>query len=164
MTGMAPSLADSALVDLAADNADAVTRCLPVLRVLRPHLGPDEAIAAQLARQARQGYRLLAVVAADGAVLALAGWRFQENTVYGRFLYVDDLVTLPDRRGDGLGERLIQALADEGRAAGCTRLVLDTGITNSAAQRFYYRQRLAIGALRFSMMLGPTAPTKGEVT
>jgi hypothetical protein len=108
VTGTAPPLADLALVDLAADDADAVIACLPVLRVLRPHLGPDVEVIAQLARQGQQGYRLLAAVDAAGIVVALAGWRFQENTVYGRFLYVDDLVTLPDRRGDGLGERLIR--------------------------------------------------------
>ncbi|GGF29381.1 N-acetyltransferase GCN5 [Aliidongia dinghuensis] len=141
------------LVAVAPDDARATAPCLPVLRVLRPHLGADEAVLAQLARQAAEGYRLLAAVDSEDKVLALAGWRFQENTVYGRFLYVDDLVTLPDRRGEGLGECLIEALAAQARAAGCRRLALDSGVTNSAAHRFYFRQRLTVGAFRFSLPL-----------
>jgi GNAT superfamily N-acetyltransferase len=141
------------LKELAADDANAVAACLPVLRALRSHLGPDEAVVAQLARQAAEGYRLTVATDEGGTVLSLAGWRFMENTVYSRFLYVDDLATAPDRRGDGLGRRLIEALADQARAAGCTRLVLDSGVTNAAAHRFYFRQRLTLGAFHFSLML-----------
>jgi GNAT superfamily N-acetyltransferase len=141
------------LVELAADDAAAVLACLPVLRELRPQLGPDEDVAAQLARQAAEGYRLLAALGPDEAVLALAGWRFQENTVYGRFLYVDDLVTTAAARGGGLGEQLLESLADRGRAAGCMRLVLDSGVVNGAAHRFYFRQRLTVGAWHFGRAL-----------
>jgi ribosomal protein S18 acetylase RimI-like enzyme len=145
--------APARLVDLAADDRAAVIACLPVLRELRPHLGSEADVVAQLARQAAEGYRLLAAVGPGEAVLALAGWRFMENTVYGRFLYVDDLITAATARGDGLGAKLLDALAARGRAAGCTRLVLDSGVTNSAAHRFYFRQRLTVGALHFGQAL-----------
>lgn len=141
------------LADLAADDRGAVIACLPVLRELRPHLGSEAEVAAQLARQAAGGYRLLAAVGADDGVLALAGWRLMENSVYGRFLYVDDLVTTASARGNGLGAELIRALAERGHAAGCARLVLDSGVGNAAAHRFYFRQRLTIGALHFSRAL-----------
>ena len=141
------------LEDLAADDPEAVAACLPVLRALRPHLGADAEATAQLARQAGQGYRLLAAIDTEGAVLALAGWRPLENTVYGRFLYVDDLATAPDRRGGGLGQRLIEALAERGRTIGHLRLVLDSGVTNSAAHRFYFRHGLTVGAYHFGRPL-----------
>jgi len=149
MTGVAR------LVDLAANDRAAVLACLPVLRELRPHLGGEAEVLAQFARQAAEGYRLLAAVGADDVVLALAGWRFMENTVYGRFLYVDDLVSTASARGCGLGSRLIDALAERGRSAGCARLVLDSGVTNSAAHRFYFRERLTVGALHFGRPLQP---------
>ena len=145
--------APARLVDLAASDAAAVLACLPVLRELRPRLGTEAEVVAQLARQAAEGYRLLAAVGSDDAVLALAGWRFMENTVYGRFLYVDDLVTGAADRGRGWGARLLDALAERGRAAGCARLVLDSGVTNGAAHRFYFRQRLTVGALHFGRAL-----------
>jgi ribosomal protein S18 acetylase RimI-like enzyme len=141
------------LEDLAADTPTAVAACLPVLRELRPHLGAASAVEGQLARQAAQGYRLLAARGTDGKVRALAGWRLMENTVYGRFLYVDDLVTAAAARGQGLGDRLIDALVERARAAGCAKLVLDSGLTNGAAHRFYFRKRLTVGALHFSLAI-----------
>jgi GNAT superfamily N-acetyltransferase len=145
--------APARLMDIAADDPAAVVACLPVLRELRPHLGSEADVLAQLARQAAEGYRLLAAVGPGKVVLALAGWRFMENTVYGRFLYVDDLVTVAAARSDGLGAKLLDGLAERGRAAGCARLVLDSGVTNSAAHRFYFRQRLTVGALHFGQAL-----------
>ena len=142
------------LAGLAADDPTAVRACLATLRELRPHLGPDDEIVAQLARQAADGYGLLAAFGSDDTVQALAGWRFMENTVYGRFLYVDDLVTGAASRGQGLGAQLIEALADIAREAGCARLVLDSGVGNSAAHRFYFRQRFTAGALHFGRALG----------
>lgn len=142
------------LVAVAADDSTAAPACLPVLRELRPNLGTDAEVLAQLARQAAEGYGLLAALGDDGAVLALAGWRAMENTVYGRFLYVDDLVTAASARGLGLGAQLIEALTLQARADGRVRLVLDSGVTNSAAHRFYYRQRLTVGAWHFGRALG----------
>ena len=65
--------------------------CFEVMRELRPHLADAAAFAAQVRRQAAQGYRLLAGWQ-GGHVKGLAGYRIQENLIYGRFLYVDDLV------------------------------------------------------------------------
>jgi GNAT superfamily N-acetyltransferase len=67
---------------------------------------------AQVVRQRLKSYRLLGAWDADQAV-ALAGWRLQENFVYGSYLYVDDLVARPESRGRGLGSRLLAKLAEE---------------------------------------------------
>ena len=82
--------------------------------------------------------------------LALAGYRLDENLIYGSFLYVDDLVTHESSRGRNLGARLLDALTESARRAGCAKLVLDTGSSNALAQRFYFRQGLLTSAMRFS--------------
>src|SRR5215475_13201207 len=109
------------------DDAQDCGACFDVMRELRPHLPGAQAFAEQIRRQAAQGYRLLAAWR-DGAVAALAGYRVQENLLYGRFLYVDDLVTAAGARGLGLGGQLIDALRMEARRQGCAHLVLDTAI------------------------------------
>ena len=126
--------------------------CWPLMQSLRPHLGSVELFVRQVARQREKGYRLLMAWEADQPA-ALAGWRVQENFVHGTFLYVDDLVTWPGHRGKGLGARLLGRLADEGRRLGCAKLVLDTAVTNIAAQRFYAREGLCNRALGFSTPL-----------
>ena len=123
-----------------------------VMRELRPNLTDAVAFAEQVRRQAEQGYRVLSVLQGD-EVTALAGYRVQENLLYGRFLYVDDLVTAAGARQHGLGAMLIDALRDEARKQGCANLVLDTGLGNSLAQRFYFRQGLLAFGMHFRQQL-----------
>jgi len=123
-----------------------------VMKELRPHLADGEAFAAQVARQAGEGYRLLAAWQ-DGRVAGLAGYRLQENLIYGRFIYVDDLVVGSRVRSRQIGQRLLDAVRDEARRLGCNRLVLDTGLANSMAQRFYFRQGLLSTGLHFGQSL-----------
>lgn len=123
-----------------------------VMHELRPHLTDAATFTAQARRQGQQGYRLLAAWQGD-RVKALAGYRLQENLLYGRFLYVDDLVTAADARGHGLGARLIDALREEARRQGCANFVLDTGLGNSLGQRFYFRQGLLAMGMHFRQSL-----------
>lgn len=123
-----------------------------VMRELRPHLADVAAFTAQARRQAEQVYRLLAVWQ-DNQVQALAGYRLQENLLYGRFLYVDDLVAPADARRHGLGAKLIDALREEARKQGCKNFVLDTALGNSLGQRFYFRQGLLAVGMHFRQPL-----------
>ncbi|EHK65413.1 GNAT family N-acetyltransferase [Achromobacter arsenitoxydans] len=127
--------------------------CLPLMRALRPHLSDEADFIQRIGRMRQEHYRLLAAVQ-DGAAIALAGYRHQENLIYGRFLYIDDLVVDESRRGGRWGARLIGALDELARDSGCDRLVLDTGLGNALAQRFYFRQGLLTSAIRFSKPLG----------
>lgn len=126
--------------------------CFEVISELRPHLPDAAAFAAQVRRQAEQGYRLLVAWQGEQA-LALAGYRLQENLLYGRFLYVDDLIASPAARRHGLGAQLLDALREQARRDGCAHLVLDTALGNALGQRFYYRQGLLAKALHFSQPL-----------
>ncbi len=124
-----------------------------VMLQLRPHLKDARDFLERVRRmQQTEGYRILAIENMTN-VIALAGYRLQENLIYGPFLYVDDLVTLDTARGTHCGAQLLQALQKIGKEAGCARLVLDTGLANSLAQRFYFRQGLLSGGLHFGMPL-----------
>jgi ribosomal protein S18 acetylase RimI-like enzyme len=147
------SAAPSPPPDLRAVGETDIAACFPLMRQLRPQLDSSAGFIARWRRQSADGYRLLALWR-DGAPLALAGYRFQENLVHGRFLYVDDLVTEAAARGEGLGARLLAALKAEAKARDCARLVLDTALDNVLGHRFYYRQGLLAGALRFNVPLG----------
>ena len=126
--------------------------CYPVMKELRPHLASEDAFVAQIMRQYEEKYRILAVWD-EGEVVALAGYRYQENTVYGRFLYVDDLIAAEKHRSRRWGALLLAKLTVFAQESQCARLVLDTGLTNVLAQRFYFREGLLPGALRFGKTL-----------
>jgi ribosomal protein S18 acetylase RimI-like enzyme len=137
-----------------ANTAAEIAACYPVMALLRPHLGDAGELVARVTRQRDAGYCILAAWRA-GAPVALAGYRFEENLIHGKFVYVDDLVTAEGERDEGLGARLLDAVAEIGRGAGCGRLVLDTALDNVLAHRFYYRQGLLARALRFSRPVAP---------
>jgi ribosomal protein S18 acetylase RimI-like enzyme len=135
-----------------AQTEDELLACFTVMRELRPHLRGYEDFADRLRRMRPDGYHLLAAWQ-DGVPVALAGYRLQENLVYGPFLYVDDLVVTEGSRGCNWGARLLQAVSAIAEQEGCAKLVLDTGLSNALAQRFYFRQGLLTGAMRFSKVL-----------
>lgn len=135
------------------DSAAQVRAAFSVMQQLRPHLTDADDMLARVQRmQQSAGYRMLAVLN-NTNVIAIAGYRLQENLIYGPFLYVDDLVTLNTARGQRCGAKLLQTLQTIAMDAGCSRLVLDTGLANSLAQRFYFRQGLLSSGLHFSMTL-----------
>jgi len=130
----------------------------PVMKELRPHLDSAPAFASQVRRQHAQGYRLLAACRHD-TVLGLAGYRLQENLIYGRFVYIDDLVVSAALQRGGLGAQLLEAARAQAVALGCAHFVLDTGLHMALAQRFYFRQGLLARGLHFVAPLAPGAPS-----
>lgn len=135
-----------------ADTDDDLRACFGVMRELRPHLRDYEDFAARVGRMRGDGYRLLAGWQ-DDAPVALAGYRLQENLVYGPFLYVDDLVVKEGLRGANWGSRLLREVTAIAQREGCAKLVLDTALSNALAQRFYFREGLLTGTMRFSKVL-----------
>jgi GNAT superfamily N-acetyltransferase len=120
----------------------------PVMKQLRPHLSDCAAYKEQVARQRTQGYRLLGAWR-DGVIVGLAGYRLQDNLLYGRFVYVDDLVVSATLHRSGFGERLLQAARQQAAALNCRHFVLDTGLHMALAQRFYFRQGLLAKGMHF---------------
>jgi len=129
-----------------------------VMKELRPHLSNPAAYAAQITQQRTQGYRLLAAWR-DDVIVGLAGYRLQNNLLYGRFVYVDDLVVTASLHRSGFGERLLQAARQQALALRCENFVLDTGLHMALAQRFYFRQGLLARGMHFVETLAQDART-----
>lgn len=147
-------LADPPLHFATADSDDAILGCYALMCDLRPQLGDAQAYLAQVRRMQGQGYVLLAArLALTQQAVAIAGYRLSETLVYGPYLYIDDLVTCLDWRGQGLGHALLQHVFALAHAQGLQRVVLDTRLDNLAAQRFYQRAGMQAQALRFGLVL-----------
>jgi GNAT superfamily N-acetyltransferase len=87
-------------------------------------------------RQEAQGFQILAL-RDEGRVKSAAGFRLAEFMAWGRVLYIDDLTTLPEARGQGFAGLLLDWLAEYARQQGCQAVHLDTGYTRHAAHRVY---------------------------
>jgi len=131
---------------------DDILRCFPLMADLRPHLREDEFVSRVRGQQREHGYRL-AVLEEDGAVRAVAGFRIAEWLAWGRFLYVDDLVTARSVRFRGYGQQLFDWLLAEARREGCEQLHLDSGVQRYEAHGFYLKNRLHITSHHFTRVL-----------
>jgi ribosomal protein S18 acetylase RimI-like enzyme len=128
-----------------------IAACFDVMVQLRPHLRREEFIARIQAQQA-QGYQL-ASRRMGSKVVAVAGFRLSENLAWGRFLYIDDLVTDAAHRSQGHGDAMMNWLMAHARAAGCAELHLDSGVQRFGAHRFYLARRMDITSHHFAMKL-----------
>ena len=128
-----------------------IEACFPVMQELRPHLRKEEFLP-RVRAQAASGYRL-AYLEVDGRPVAVAGFRFGENLAWGKFLYIDDLVTASAFRSKGYGATLLRWLHDLARANGCRELHLDSGVQRTDAHRFYTREGMQISSYHFKTIL-----------
>lgn len=135
-------------MEIALAESDAAIRAaFSVMRHLRD-LPSEDAFVDRVSLQRASGYRL-AVLVSEGRARAVAGFRIGENLAWGRFLYVDDLVTDPDARSRGFGKAMLEWLVDHARQEGCGELHLDSGNHRVDAHRFYEREGLGASSLHF---------------
>ncbi len=130
-----------------ADDA-ALTRCFPVVEVLRPHLTLEEFIK-RTARQFEEGYRMV-YLEDEGDVAAMAGYRVATFLAWGRVLYVDDLITAPNRRSRGYGGLLLDYLIGLSEKLECDEVHLDSGHQRFDAHRLYLNKGFRLTSHHFS--------------
>jgi ribosomal protein S18 acetylase RimI-like enzyme len=131
-----------------------ITNCYETMRVLRTELSFPESFLTQVKHQQMNfGYVLLTALVNDASVVGVAGFRPQENLMHGLHLYVDDLVILEAWRNRGVGAALMDAVVKRAHAGGYRKILLDTGMLNEAAHRFYVGLGFAAKAIRFSLDL-----------
>ncbi|WP_017556358.1 GNAT family N-acetyltransferase [Nocardiopsis baichengensis] len=122
---------------------------------LRPFLTSADAFAKTVDDVLRpEGYRLAGVFEGpDRPARAVAGFRVGTSLMWGRYLYVDDLVTVADARGSGFGRMVMDWVRAEARAQGCGQVHLDSGTDRHPAHRFYLSSGMRIPAFHFTEVL-----------
>jgi GNAT superfamily N-acetyltransferase len=121
---------------------------------LRPHVRSVEALVTAVDRVLRPGgYRLVGSFEDDERdAAAVAGFRVSQMLAWGRYMYVDDLVTAEDRRGRGHADALFSWLLEEAARQRCEEFHLDSGVgpERADAHRFYFRHGMRITSYHFA--------------
>ena len=88
-------------------------------------------------------------VARDGAdVVGMVSLLYSISTAEGGPCgWLEDVVVRPDRRGVGLGTRLVRHAIDHARRRGLLRITLLADGVNAGAIRFYRRQGFTVSAM-----------------
>lgn len=98
-----------------AESDEEIGACCAVMHELRPHVDAASFVTRVRARERQGGYRL-AYLSEGGRPVTVAGFRLLENLAWGRFLYVDDLVSASHARSKGNGAALLTWLRERARA------------------------------------------------
>ena len=78
------------------------------------------------------------VAESDGRLVGLVHYLFHRSTIMlAPTCYLQDLFTEAAQRGKGIGKALINAVYDEARAAGVSRVYWHTHETNQSARKLY---------------------------
>ena len=125
--------------------------CYAVMSELRPHVSAEDFLPRVRRQMEVAGYKLAYL--SDGEVKAVAGFRVSECLAWGRFMYVDDLVSKEGERSKGYGGQLFDWLVEYARGEGCDQFHLDSGVQRFAAHRFYLTKRMYIEAHHFGLKL-----------
>ncbi len=74
----------------------------------------------------------------EGRIVGLVHYLYHRSTTrLHDICYLQDLFTVPELRGLGIGRRLIHAVYDAARAAGCSRVYWQTQVTNVSGRALY---------------------------
>jgi GNAT superfamily N-acetyltransferase len=136
-----------------AKSDEEILSCFPVMRELRPQLDEDSFVARVRALE-QSGYLLAYLQESEGPV-AVAGFRLGGSLAWGRFLYVDDLVTRSSHRSRGFGSAFLSWLREFAEKQGCDQLHLDSGVQRKEAHRFYEREGLLLASYHFAKRVAP---------
>jgi GNAT superfamily N-acetyltransferase len=134
-----------------ATNDEEILSCHPVISHLRPDYSASEFLSC-VRRQQGEGYEL-AMLVDQGRVVAVTGYRVGHNLAWGKYLYVDDLVTEASCRSAGHGRKMMDWLVDRAGMRGCNELHLDSGVQRYGAHRFYLRYGMDITSHHFRLTL-----------
>jgi len=93
----------------------------------------------------------------------MVGIAIAEARRWNRTLWVWEVHVDPECRGRGLGRRLLDTLAEKGRAAGLRVMVCETQNTNVPAITFYRRAGFALEAIDLSYYADEDVIARGEI-
>ena len=141
---------------LDVSNQHDVERAFTVFTYLRPHLTATK-FCEQVPVQYAEGYRMV-FLELDGVFAAAAGYRVLNFLAWGKVLYIDDLITHPEKKRNGLGGALLDWIIEEARRLQCDEVHLDTGHGRHDAHRLYLNKGFKLAAHHMSVQLSSEAP------
>ncbi len=131
---------------------DEIRATYTVMSQLRPHIRDSDYLRLVKLQQAEVGFQL-ATLTEDGRIICVAGFRLCRSLGWGKYLYVDDLVTDEEQRSTGAGKAMFDWLVAYARSQQCDELRLDSALERRGAHRFYLRERMDIACFHFRLRL-----------
>ncbi len=132
-----------------ATTQDDILKCRSAIQALRPQLTDElyqDAIVQTLA-----DHRQLIFIEENNEAAAIAVFETGYNLFRGKYIYIDDLSTLPVYRGKGYAGQLLDWIFEYAQKEQFNQVHLDSGVADarSDAHRLYLNKRFQIASLHF---------------
>jgi GNAT superfamily N-acetyltransferase len=137
---------------LASTDAD-ISKCRRAIQTLRP-LFSDDAYAVAI-RKTLADNRQMIFIEENNEAAAVAVFETGYNLFRGKYIYIDDLSTLPEYRGKGYAGKLIDWIFEYAEKENYDQIHLDSGVNESRtdAHRLYLNKQFEIASLHFTAKL-----------
>ena len=136
-------------IETVQNDAD-ILKCRGAIQALRPLLTDD--IYSDAVKQTLADNRQIVFIE-DGSpdAAAVAVFETGYNLFRGKYIYIDDLSTLPAQRGKGYAGMLLDWIAEYARNEGFNEIHLDSGVNvaRTDAHRLYLNKRFQVTSLHF---------------
>jgi GNAT superfamily N-acetyltransferase len=138
-------------IEIAKSDAE-ILATYDVMKQLRPNVARSDYVPLVRLAQDEIGFQLSAVKH-GGEIVGATGFRLCRSLGWGKFLYVDDLVTDERHRSTGAGKAAFDWLVAYAREQDCSEVRLDSALYRHGAHRFYLRERMDIACFNFKLAL-----------
>lgn len=130
-------------------NEDDILKCRSAIQALRPSLTDD--LYSEAVRKTLADNRQIIFIENDGEASAVAVFETGYNLFRGKYIYIDDLSTLPAHRGKGYAGILLDWIMDYARNENFDQIHLDSGVSEARtnAHRLYLNKRFQVSSLHF---------------
>jgi GNAT superfamily N-acetyltransferase len=134
-----------------AETETDLRKCFDVIKALRPHL-TIENLLSLIPEMQKETYRLI-FIEKDGKAVSACGFRHLTTLFEGRYIYIDDLSTLPEARGYGHAGALFDFVVEIAKIEGLPAVHLDSGHQRFDAHRLYLNKGMKIVYHHFRLEL-----------
>lgn len=126
-------------------------KCFDVVQALRPHLTVDSFLELT-SKMKDENYTLL-FIEENGKGMSACGFRYLTTLFDGRYIYIDDLSTLPEARGKGYAGALFDFVVEKAKSENLKAVHLDSGHQRFDAHRLYLNKGMKIVYHHFRLEL-----------
>jgi len=124
---------------------------IPMLQMLNDKIS-EEILQERLTEMVEKGYECVGVF--DGnKLIGICGLWILTKYYVGRHIEPDNVMILPEYRGQGIGEKLMEWVYDYGRSKGCVASELNCYVTNNGGQKFWANEEYKILGFHYQRKL-----------
>ncbi len=128
-----------------------ISSIIPLLRILNDKI-TEETLQERLAEMVKNGYECMGAYD-NGRLIGICGLWVLTKYYVGRHVEPDNVMILPEYRGKGIGEAMMESVYAYGRSKGCVASELNCYVTNSGGQKFWANEGYKIIGFHYQRTL-----------